>query len=122
MNRKIQITFELENNRGKISLLQDGKEVPCLYGYELNFDSRKNELTFNGKRLATDQYGHFYVDDKGETATEEIDLLNYFSDEGQINEKIKRSKKELEFALNNVRQTSLFNAKRMIKDRLGESA
>ncbi len=120
MKRKVEMILDLINNAGNVRLLLDGKEIPCLYGFDIKFDSRANIFTFKGKRLATDEYGQFFVDkETKETAIEEIDLLHYFSDEGQIAENVKTMKKEVEFALKNTRDTSLFNARKMIAIRLG---
>ena len=119
MKRRIEIVLEIDDNRSKMSITQNGNEIPCLYGYNLDIDSRANTMKFLGRRLATDQYGQFFVNDKGETATEEIDFMRYLSDEGYIAEKIVNTKKMTEYALKNLRDTTLFNARKMIQTRLG---
>lgn len=119
MKRRLEIVLEIDDNRSKMNITQNGNEIPCLYGFDLDIDSRANTMTFKGRRLATDQYGQFYVNEKGETATEEIDFMRYLSDEGYINEKIINTKKMTEFALKNLRDTTIYNAKKMIQTRLG---
>jgi len=125
MQSRTEIILETENNKGKISILFNGKPIPHLYGYKLIHDSRAGVLEFKGKRLALDEYGQFFVmpESKGttaeETATEEIDMLQYLSDEYQVREHINQSHRDINFGLKNVRETSIFNAKQMIAKRLG---
>ena len=118
MKQKIEIILEIEDDKGKIKLLHNGKEIPKLFGYNFNYNSRTGEIGFLGKRLSTDEYGQYFVDEKGETATEEIDLMSYFSDKYQVREMITETKKETEWALKNVRDTTVFNARKMIENRL----
>lgn len=119
MKRKIEIVFDMQDNKGNISFLMNGKVITALFGYDLKFNARTNEMKFTGLRLSTDDCGQYFVNEQGETATEEVDLLKYFSDEGTVMEYISSAKKSVEFALKNIRDTSLFNARRMISNRLG---
>ena len=118
MKRRFEFVFDMQDNKGNISFLLDGKVLPRVFGYDLHFNARTNEFTFKGQRLATDEYGQYFVEN-GETAVEEIDLLKYFSDEGVVSEYIRNAKADTEFKLKNIRDTSLFNARKMIRERLG---
>jgi hypothetical protein len=119
MKRKIEIILDMQDNKGNLSFLFNGKVITALFGYNLKFNARTNELKFTGQRLSTDEYGQYFVNEQGETATDEVDLLKYFSDEGTVAEYISNAKKSVEFRLKNLRDTSLFNARRMIRERLG---
>lgn len=119
MKQKIEIVMESDKNKGDIKLLHNGQMVPNLFGFNMNFNSRTGEVSFMGKRLATDRFGQFFVDpETKETATEEINLLTFFSDEAITREKVTNAMKEVEWALKNVRDTTLFNARKMIAQRL----
>ena len=119
MKQKIEIIMESNGNKGDIKLLHNGKIVPNLFGFNMNFNSRANEMSFTGKRLATDRYGQYFVDpETKETAVEDINLLTFFSDEAIVREKVTNAMKEVEWALKNVRDTTLLNARKMIERRL----
>lgn len=119
MKQKIEIVIDIENDKGKIGFLHNGAEVPSLFGVNFKYNSRANEFSFTGKRLATNEFGQFFVDEKTkETAVEDINLMEYFSDKYLMREKVVNAMKEVEWALKNVRDTTLFNAKKMIEKRL----
>jgi hypothetical protein len=118
MRRKLEIIFDMKDNKGNLSILLDGKVLPRVFGYDIHFNARSNEFSFKAQRLATDEYGQYFVDDKGETATEEIDMLKFLTDDSTVREYVKNAKADVEFILKNVRDTSLLNARRMIRERL----
>jgi hypothetical protein len=119
MKRRLEIIFDMKDNKGNISFLLDGQVLPRVFGYDIHFNARSNEFTFKSQRLATDEFGQYYVNEQGETATEELDMLKFLSDDGVVAEYIKCAKASTEFKLKNIRDTSLFNARRMIRERLG---
>lgn len=119
MNRKLQIVLEMKDNKGNISFFLDGQVIPRNFAYDIHFNARTQEFTFKSQRLATDEFGQYYANEQGETAIEELDMLKFLSDEGIVREYITDAKKSVEFKLKNIRDTSLFNARRMIRERLG---
>lgn len=120
MKRRLEMIFDMQDNKGNLSFLLDGKVISALFGYNMKFNARLNVFEFKALRLATDEYGQYFVNEEGETATEEIDLLNFLSDEGTVHEYIVNAKKSVEFKLKNIRDTSQFNARRLVRERLGE--
>ncbi len=119
MKQKIEIIMESDKNKGDIKLLHNGQQVRNLFGFNMAFNSRTNEISFMGKRLATDRFGQYFVDEQTkETAVEDINLLTFFTDEYITREKITNAMKEVEWAMKNIRDTTLFNARKMIERRL----
>jgi hypothetical protein len=108
----------MKDNKGNLSFLLDGQVLPRLFGYDIHYNARTKEFTFTGTKLATDEYGQYFVNEQGETATEQVDMLKYLSDEGIVHEYVTDAKKSVEWKLKNIRDTSLFNARRMIRERL----
>lgn len=115
---KAQITIEVKDNKGIVTLLHNGMPIPDLCGYTLQFNSRSGELIFKGKRFKTDRAGQFMVDEQTkDTAIEEVNLLNIFDPYVMTREKVIAQQKTLEFQVLNIFMTSMLNAEKLIEER-----
>jgi len=115
MADKLTIEITLENNQGKIEVLHNGKAILNIDKFTAEFDRSGGTFKFPAVRLDTDKAGQYYVDDKGETAKENIDLLNFLNPDFVIREKVNSTLKELEFALKNIHDTAFYNTTKLFE-------
>jgi len=108
---KLSIEIRVEGDKGQVEVLCNGKAVPNLTKFKAEFDKNTGLFQFGGERLSLNEAGQYYVDDKGETAHEPINMLDYLNPFWRIRESVKRTLQEIEFSLMNIHDTSFHNTK-----------
>jgi hypothetical protein len=115
---EVQIIMQSDTKNGSIKLLLNGKPLPNVFAFNVNYNSRTNLLEFKGQRFATNKSGQLYVDENTkDTAMEDVNLLNLFNPHIVNRELVKEHQQALEMTMLNVYMTSFLNAKNLIKER-----
>jgi len=115
--QKLSINLIFDNGKHDVNITINDKIIPCIKNFHIDFTD--NNLQFKADRLKTDRMGQFFVDENGETAKEEVNMLLYLNELFQNYEIINSIKKAIDFWLENIRLTSMANAKNVINERLG---
>jgi len=116
--QKLSINLIFDNGKYDINITINNQIIPGVKNFKIDFTN--NDLKFIADKLKTDRMGQFFVDEKGETANEEVNMLLYLNELFQNYEIMNSIKKAIDFGLENIRLTSLKNAENVIKERLGD--
>lgn len=108
------IKLTKKENSGNVELFVNGKLLNGIKNFNMNFDGK--DVKFEGSRLLTDRSGQFYVDEKGETASENVDLLSFLNDNFFNAEIVRSYQKAIDWDLHNIYMTSMVNAYNFIKE------
>jgi hypothetical protein len=113
------ISLKADKGNAKVDFMLNGKPVDGLFAVNFIANTRSGELVLNGMRFKKDLSGKFYVDpDTKDTAIEGINLLALLEDGAQVSEKINQASKNLDFELQNIKDTSTLRARNLIAERL----
>jgi len=113
------ISIKAENGQAKVDFSFNGEPVKGLFAVNMIANTRTGEFGLNGIRFKTDENGNFFVDPQtNDTAMEGINLLGLLENGIPMKERIDRISKELDFELQNIKDTSTLRARNMIKERL----
>ena len=113
---KLTIEIITEKDKGTVVLRCNGEALQNIKGFDLHFDPDKNTCQMSGMKLSTDRAGQYYVDPETKgTAVEKTDLLLYLLPNYRINERVKRTQQELEFAMVNIHDTSFLNTQKLFE-------
>ena len=116
---KFSINIIAEDGKAKVDFSFNGEPVKGLFAVNFLANTRSGEFNLTGIRFKTDEKGNFFVDPKtNDTAMEGIDLLTLLENGISMKERIDRISKELDFELQNIKDTSTLRARNMIKERL----
>jgi hypothetical protein len=113
------ISLKAENGTAKVDFTLNGQPVDGLFAVNFIANTRSGELQLNGIRFKRNDSGQFFVDPvTKDTALEGIDLLALLETEVQVSEKIKQASKNLDFELQNIKDTSTVRARNLIAERM----
>lgn len=116
--QKLSVNIEFDDGKYNINLTINDKTIPAIKNF--NVDFKDNNLKFMAERLKTDRMGQFFINENGETATEEVNMLFFLNELFQNYEIMNSIKKAIDFGLENIRLTSLKNAENLIKEKQDE--
>ena len=113
---KITIEIEVEGTNGKVELLCNGKLIPFLHQFAMDFDQCTGKLNIKGKRFTTDEKGQCMVDpETKDTASEDVNLLAWLDSKYRYREMIRDTLKQIEFCLWNIWETSKINTEKLFE-------
>lgn len=114
---KFTIEINVENGKADVEFLFNGEKINDLFAVNFLANMRNGDLHILGKKLSKDIENKFYIDEKTkETAEEQIDIMQYLIN-GNYSEIINQTTKELNDALQNIKDTSTLRANELIIER-----
>ena len=116
-----EFTISLKADKGvaKVQFLLNGQTVDGLFAVNFLANTRNGELQVIGNRFKKDALGNFFVDPAtNDTALEGINLLALLEDGVQVKEKLDQISKNLDFELQNIKDTATLRARNLIAERL----
>jgi len=113
---KITIEIDVQGTNGNVTLLSEGKIIPFLHQYHLDFDQRAGKLELKGKRFKTGERGECLVDpETKDTASEDVNLLAWLDSKYRYQQLLAETHKQIEFILWNIWETSKFNTRKLFE-------
>jgi len=113
------ISIKADSGQAKVDFSFNGEPVKGLFAVSMIANTRSGEFNLTGIRFKVDEQGKFFVDpNTNDTAMEGIDLLTLLENGIPMKERINRISKELDFELQNIKDTSTLRARNLIKERL----
>jgi flagellar basal body rod protein FlgG len=116
---KFSITITAENGHAKVDFALNGQPIKGLFAVNLLADTRSGEFHLTGRRFKLNDNGNFYVDpETKDTAMENFNLLSLLEEGAPAEEQIRQISKELDYSLQNIKDTSTLRARNLIAERL----
>lgn len=111
---KLKIVLDYNNNNNTVEIFINDKIITGITEFNLNF--KENKIEFTGTRVKKDRSGQIIKKDD-EIQKENINFLNYLNYKFENYELIKEYQQAIDWDLKNIYMTSLFNAKKYLKER-----
>jgi hypothetical protein len=113
------IIITAEGSNAKVDFALNGKPIKGLFAVHFLADTRTGEFHLTGRRFKLNDTGNFYVDPvTNDTAMEGFDLLTLLEAGAPAEEQIKQISKEMDYAMQNIKDTSTLRARNLIAERL----
>jgi hypothetical protein len=114
------ITITAEGGHAKVDFALNGQPVKGLFAVSFLANTRSGEFSLMGSRFKLNGTGDFYVDpDTKDTAMEGFDLLTLLEEGAPAEEQINQISRELDYEMQNIKDTSTLRARNLIAERLG---
>jgi hypothetical protein len=116
---QFSITVTAENGHAKVDFSLNGQPIKGLFAVNFLANTRSGEFSLMGSRFKLNNTGNFYIDpDTKDTAIEGFNLLILLEEGAPAEEQIKQINRELDYDMQNIKDTSTLRARNLIAERL----
>jgi hypothetical protein len=113
------INIAAENGHAKVDFLLNGQPIKGLFAVNFLANTRSGDFSLVGSRFKLNDTGNFYIDpETKDTAIEGFNLLLLLEEGVPAEEQIKQINRELDYDMQNIKDTSTLRARNLIAERL----